>query len=241
MARSQIIIDIVENNIKISDALYRVILIAKELENNELIEWAKMELNGYKDIEDVPDYRKTVSTTFKYSGINGSYQVKSAILDNSFLGDEILEQVKNVTVFDDINSVETKMKVENDTFEIDATFLAPVVYANSNNGYTGIQCTSIRQLIAKQLFSAIYNEVKTKLIDVLTLIEKEVGNLDKKDLSRKVKGKKAKVNKELSSLFDVSSITTETVQSKILWRILIPIFTAIFGGLAVLIIYEFIK
>src|SRR5690554_3362444 len=121
MTRSQIIVDIVENNIKLSDALYRVILIAKELDNKDLIDWAKMEVNGYKNIENVPDYRKTVSTSFRYSGINGSFQIKSAMLDTSFLRDEILDKVKNVAIFEDINSVETKMNAENDTFEVDVT------------------------------------------------------------------------------------------------------------------------
>jgi len=238
MTRSQIIVDIVENNIKLSDALYRVILIAKELDNKDLIDWAKMEVNGYKNIENVPDYRKTVSTSFRYSGINGSFQIKSAMLDTSFLRDEILDKVKNVAIFEDINSVETKMNAENDTFEVDVTFLAPEIYANSNNGYTGIQCTSARQLIAKQLFSSIYNEVKTKLIDILTLVEKEIGNLDKIDLSKKVKSKKSKVNNEISQLFNFSEMAIETVPSKIFWKIIIPIATAILGGLAVLLIYE---
>lgn len=238
MPKSKIIIDIVENKIKLSDALYRVILIATELENTELLEWAKLEVNGYNQMKEVPEYRIKSSSTFHYTGLNGPLQINGATLDVNFLSQETLKEVSKLVFLEDINSIEEKVKSKEDVYNRDVSFLAGEVYKNSSDGFNGIQCTSIRQVVGKQFFASIYNAVKTKLIEILTVIEKEVGSLDKKDISRKIRTNKNKVNVEIAELIKTAEISFETTKSKFLWKIIVPIVTGILGGLAVLLIYE---
>jgi hypothetical protein len=238
MPKSKIILDIVENKIKLSDALYRVILIATELENTELLEWAKQEVNGYKDKEKLPEYRLKSSSVFKYSGLNGPLQINQASLDISFLSQETLERVSEFMIFEDINSIEEKAKSDTDVFRRDVSFLAGEVYQNSSNGFTGIECTSISQIISKQHFASVFNNVKTKLIDILMLLEEEVGNLDKKDISGKVKNKRNKVNDKISLVLKSVEIQKESLVNNMLWKIVIPILIAISGGVLVLIIQK---
>jgi len=240
MPKSKIIIDIVEKNIKLSDALYRVILIATELGNKDLLDWAKSEVNGYNNVTEVPDYRIKSSSTFHYTGINGPLQINQATLDTNFLSDETLKEISKLVFFEDINSIEEKVMSSDDVYGRDVSFLAREIYSNSNNGFSGIQCTSVSQVVGKQHFASIYNAVKTKLIEILTVIENEVGNLDKKDVSTKIKNKRIKVNSQIANLIETGDIKLESTSSKIFWKIIIPVITGILGGLAVLIIYEFL-
>lgn len=76
MVKSQLIKDITINKISIEEGLQRLLLISSELNNEELMKWILGELNGYKDGDSLPEYRKNIGSQLQYSGINGSYRVK---------------------------------------------------------------------------------------------------------------------------------------------------------------------
>jgi hypothetical protein len=59
MPKSQIIKDIVEDSVSLERSLNRLYVIARDVNNKQLSQWADIELNGYKDTDDVPDYRRT--------------------------------------------------------------------------------------------------------------------------------------------------------------------------------------
>ena len=55
--RSKVIVDILNGNITISDALYKLKVLLSDLNNKTVNEWIESELTGYKSSE-VPEYRK---------------------------------------------------------------------------------------------------------------------------------------------------------------------------------------
>ena len=75
MAKSAIIKALANNEISIEVALNRLLIIASDLNNDELSEWAASELHGYSKCSELPSYRKKKSMQFTYSGINGGFQV----------------------------------------------------------------------------------------------------------------------------------------------------------------------
>lgn len=79
MPKSQIIIDLVEDAVPLEKSLTRLMVLAKDVKNKKLEEWAQNELNGYKNISDLPGYRRSHSSLFKYSGINGGFSVREYI------------------------------------------------------------------------------------------------------------------------------------------------------------------
>ena len=62
MAKSQIIIDFVNRKCDLEITLKRLLLIATDLKNYELIKWVKNELYGYENDDKIPDYRKLKGT-----------------------------------------------------------------------------------------------------------------------------------------------------------------------------------
>ena len=73
-------------------ALQRLMIIASDLGNEELLTWTETELQGYSPSDTLPEYRNIHSTYFVYSGINGggvqSYEL-SVYLHKHFGGKTI--------------------------------------------------------------------------------------------------------------------------------------------------------
>jgi hypothetical protein len=90
MAKSNIIKQLANDEISIEVALNRLLIIASDIGNERLAEWAENELNGYTKEEIIPKYRKLRITDFIYTGINGNFQVTDAplTLRNIFYADE---------------------------------------------------------------------------------------------------------------------------------------------------------
>ena len=110
MAQSKIIKELVSNEISLEEALNRLLIIASDIENDELAQWVENELNGYSDSAELPAYRviDIGDTYFVYSGINGRFKVENAPLP--FL--EILGVDKreySFNILDGVNSLTTLM------------------------------------------------------------------------------------------------------------------------------------
>ena len=80
MAKSKVIKELASNEISLEVALNRLLIIASDIENDELAQWVENELNGYSDGAELPAYRVIDNTHFVYSGINGRFKVENAPL-----------------------------------------------------------------------------------------------------------------------------------------------------------------
>lgn len=177
MAKSKLIKDLACGNVSISDAFYRLLVIAGDLDNKTLLNWASNEINGYSNCMDVPNYRIIHSLNFQYSGINGGFQVSNSPLNPMIFNEKTLESIKTLTITEGVKSIENKSD-SNKTLHRDLTYLAGEVYKNSG----GIQCISISQRIESSAFTNILSSIKTKLIQVLQKLEREYGNIDDLDV-----------------------------------------------------------
>ncbi len=74
MAKSKIIKELANKEISLEVAFNRLLIIASDIENEELINWATNELNGYPDDSQIPTYRKSGLGQIIYSGINGNFK-----------------------------------------------------------------------------------------------------------------------------------------------------------------------
>lgn len=154
--------DLVEDRVSLEKSLYRALVIAKQNQNKPLESWIRSELKGYESDDDLPDYRKTKSSNFRYSGINGSMQVTKAPLPMGFIRDEILDKVENVEYRQGIRQIE-EFANSTSTITIDRSLLAGEV-AHNTQGV--VQCVSLEQLLPTSFFSALAANVKERLIEV---------------------------------------------------------------------------
>lgn len=175
MAKSKVIKELASNEISLEVALNRLLIIASDIENEELAQWVENELNGYPAGAELPAYREVDNTYIVYSGINGRFQVKNAPLPlYEILG--VDKEQYSFRIFDGVNSLTTQMTGEY-KYGSDLTALAGIIRAK-----TGISCTSITQLVPQNAIENIISAIKSKLLKVLIKLDKEYGCLDELDI-----------------------------------------------------------
>lgn len=197
MARSKIIIDLVRGNKSISESLQELLVITNELQNEDFNKWIKNELNGYSNIEELPEYRKNLPYQIVYSGINGSFHVENQPLPRNAFGE-------HSKVIDDINFVRSSvLELENTGDKYmskDLTMFAGDIYKK-----TGISCLRITMKFGNNLSYMILSNVKTRILESLLLLEHEFGSLDdlyigkKEEIIDKINKTNEKINTKIFS------------------------------------------
>lgn len=226
--------DIVSNKISIEEGLQRLLVIANATNNTELIKWCSNELNGYNKFEGLPTYRKAICRDIRYTGINGAYKITDMPIGPGFLSESTLSQIEMVGVFDNIAKVEEYKDVKKMIYR-DITYLACEIYDNTDKEMDGVKCTSIRQLIPSGVYSSVYSNVKTRVINLLCAFESAKVDIDKLDIAKgcvlAIKEKNSDIYKTVVDKGDYYTFVPKN--KKIVWNVLIPILTSIVSGLVV--------
>lgn len=194
MAKSKIIKELANNEITIDVALSRVLIIASDIGNDKLAEWAGKELNGYRDDEDLPEYRIIKDTRFISSGIQGNYKFTNVPIP--------LEQIVGydlpVHIYDGVHTIVEMIESKREgRCGRDLSVLAGKVYAK-----TGRQCYSIEQIVSITSLNGIINALRTILLKVLLELDKSFGNLDGLDIdaSAKTSGEIQQINQNIINI-----------------------------------------
>ena len=202
MAKSKIIKELANKEISLEVAFNRLLIIASDIGNTDLIDWATNELNGYSNNSKIPKYRKGKMGHIVYSGINGRLQVNNQPLPLSDFDKEILDYIK-VNYFDqDIATIERFAFGDSGEIGLDLTELAGNVYKNSS-----IQCISISMKFPKEMFLGILSAIRTKLLKIFIELDRDFGCLDNLDID--TNGRKLEeINNKLNVIiFEDNSVT----------------------------------
>ena len=197
MAKSKIIKELANNEITMEVALNRLLIIASDLNNDNLADWAATELHGYSKDMELPAYRKKKSMRFVYSGINGGFQVTNLPFTYYSIISEHDEDAFDVPIMDSINTLQGFLdNSDSQSYCRDFTYLSGEVYKK-----TGISCTYILQQVPLNLLQNILSEIKTRLLRVLIKLDKEYGCLDDLDvdISAKTPEEIAEINKTVNN------------------------------------------
>ena len=178
MAKSKIIKELANNNISLDVALSRLYIIASDIGNDQLQQWAECELHGYGKNK-LPEYRYAKNTEFKYSGINGGYKVTNAPLPLFQIMKNEDPSIFYLPIHDGISTIENYVN-NSSRNEIgrDMTWAAGMVYELS-----GLQCYSIKQLVPLNVFEGVLNAVKMLLMKIFIKLDKTYGCLDELDIN----------------------------------------------------------
>lgn len=182
MAKSNILKELVNNEVSTEIALKRLMLLANDLGYEELKLWAKKELNGYDTKDEIPDYRKMQSINLIYSGISGNYQITNNPLPMGYLNSDTLKEIRGISIKEPIKTIQDKANSDKEQLHIDRTYLAGQVYKNTQDGFWGVQCTKISQIFQASQFEEIVSKINMKVLEVFLELDKKFGNLDALDI-----------------------------------------------------------
>jgi len=183
MAKSKLIKDLVSGDLSLVKAFDRLLVIAMEIEDSELIKWAKQEKNGYDENDILPEYRYVTLTPIgNYQLVSMGYIETHTRQPLPTLGftDEMKEKISHWKVKDSIAKIiESKKTLDNG--QLVGIIEPPEVFSLYEIG-TNIKVTSATLALNALDLENILECTKTKLIEVLTLLEKNFGNLDEVDI-----------------------------------------------------------
>lgn len=181
MAKSKILKELANNEISLEIALSRLMIIASDIDDTELKNWATKELNGYGQDDEYPPYRLIVSGRITFTGIRGNayshIKYENSPLPVTALPTEYQEIItKPVPVRDSVANI-AHIFENKQALSIDLTFLSEIVYESQ-----GIQCTSIRQNFDYVRYGDMLSAIRTRLINIFIELDKTLGNLDDLDV-----------------------------------------------------------
>lgn len=206
MAKSKIIKELANNEISLEVAINRLLIIASDINNKELAQWAEKELNGYSTKDTIPSYRIVKNTMFRYSGINGRMQAKNAPLPLRELLKEKDTSIFDMSILDGIKTIEGFINNDTDTqYGRDLTWAASMIYQ-----MTGLQCYSITQIVPENALENTLNMVKTMLLKVLIQLDKSYGCLD--DLDIDITGKTPEEVTKINAIINNYIFTDNRIQ-----------------------------
>ena len=182
MAKSTILKQLANNEISLDVAFSRLMIIASDINDNELLKWAENELNGYSPSSELPPYRNLGIGYIVYAGINGSFQVKNQPMPfTSFLKEEREIIMSLSAVQDSIGAIQARSISDangKNEYALDLTFLASSVFERQ-----GIRCLSIHMTFDSNAFLNLLNGIRTKLLSIFIRLDKELGCLDDLDIN----------------------------------------------------------
>lgn len=156
--------DLTESKVPISQSLKRALRVARQRGDHKNEEWIAKEFMGYERDEDLPTYRVSRSSSFRYSGISGTMKITNGMLPLHYLDEEDLEAASVLHITDDVSTIEGLLS---DGHEVarDLSALIPVVLENTG----GLcQCASLTQVIPKAALHRVLTAVEDKLIRFFT-------------------------------------------------------------------------
>jgi hypothetical protein len=162
--------DLIDHNAPLSDILRKAKVLASQLDNKELASWASMELDGYPNISELPDYR-FIATSATGLWTNGYYQIQNQSVPLFKIDDEDLRKIlTTVQVDKGIKSIEqlAKMK-EDDKLIVHPTAIA---YLNTKVGENGYGFLNLFYTVGPHDFEQILDTVRNRLLDFVLLINK---------------------------------------------------------------------
>ena len=183
MAKSKLIKDIVSEQISLTQALDRLIVIAMEIDDSNLLTWAKKEKNGYSKEDDIPEYRNISLRpigTYQLVGYGYIQTYKNQTLATIGVDDELRKSINSHYETSSIPTIEANI-AEIEKGSIIGVPIPPEMFYMFEEG-TNIQLISAVLAVDKNSLSKIIDCTKTKLIEILTLLEKNFGSLDSFDI-----------------------------------------------------------
>lgn len=184
MAKSQILKELANDEIQINVALQRLMLLASDLGDDELLSWADKELSGYSANDDLPEYRKIRVGNILISGIKGNaynsikYNRMSVPLHLYIDDKKLLNNICTLNIFEPISNI-----IQKAASPLDTSFSRSLMELNELIWHREqISCSAIEQPIQPSQYADVLAQLKQITLKIFIKLDKEYGNLDDLDI-----------------------------------------------------------
>lgn len=165
------IIEDLSNNVAITNIFNKVQILASYLDNEAFSLWVRNERMGYRDVNQLPEYRKT-KVEIVVDGVSGRYSLKKFPIPNGALGeDKIEEMMRTYFCYDKISNLEPfKSNLEGSNTIV----LPEIAYSRLRKLFPMGDVHVAYHRIPNLFFAGVVDAVNSKLLDFLLEINKEM-------------------------------------------------------------------
>lgn len=165
------IIEDLSNNVAITNIFNKVQILASYLDNEAFSLWVRNERMGYRDVNQLPEYRKT-KVEIVVDGVSGRYSLKNFPIPNGALGeDKIEEMMRTYYCYDKISNLEPfKSNLEGSNTIV----LPEIAYSRLRKLFPMGDVHVAYHRIPNLFFAGVVDAVNSKLLDFLLEINKEM-------------------------------------------------------------------
>lgn len=183
MARSQLLKDAISGEVEIENILLRLKVILFDLNSKHIMDWINGELEGYKDLENLPPYRILKGNIIGNYFVNYITKYKDSPVPLEFLiPKEEIEKLRTIKLTDGIATIQNILKGENrERYGV----VIPTAFCHAISK-DNLQIASMRVNIASNQLEGIILHVKSKLVEIIMELEKEFNNLDELDIRSQI-------------------------------------------------------
>lgn len=187
MAKSKIIKELANGTIDTQTALKRTKVLLQDLDNDEILKWVNYEIGGYPSGKDVPEYRQlsgqlygsyfkgSIATHMKYNNVSLPLGNMPEDVQQVLLTCYITQGVEALKGLIEEHKQGDKHLCKN----IPADNYPYIAHCNND---LGMIITSARVEFSIPDLLNIFPKVENKLLDILSYLEKQFGNLDDLDI-----------------------------------------------------------
>ncbi|MDQ0174986.1 AbiTii domain-containing protein [Bacillus chungangensis] len=183
MARSQLLKDMVSGTSKLETILLRLKIIFTDLEDRSVLKWINGEIEGYKDNE-VPSYRVlkgepkgTYTVNFYEKYTNAPVPLKHVLTS------ELVDELSTLEIKDGLVAIQNILKSK---YRNKITKTIPTELCDSISK-PKFKILSMHISFSLNQFDSIVSIVKSKLTEVIMMLEKTFDNIDELDISSQIK------------------------------------------------------
>jgi len=171
-------------NCNLENALIKTKILLHKMGEKSLLTWVNQELNGYDNIESVPDYRK-IQNIVVGSFQNHTTRYTDHPIPIMHLEDKELDFFTIIKFSDSISTIENLSKNEDTMyFSLELEF-APLLTKSLDSS---LNVTSLKRQVAKSQILGILTQIRSRLLDfILDISEKIPEDISDKDIKSKSK------------------------------------------------------
>lgn len=179
MAKSKIIKELANSCIDTATALKRLKILLVNLNKPELNAWVNNELNGYKNDDEVPEYRKFHGEVIANFIVGNAYKMmkyQNTPLPTANLSEEVQGVIEKVIFREGISAIK---RMEGSDL---GQGIPPEMYRELTRGTNISSITSANIRVSHMAPTEIIASVETRILEILCILEKEFGVLDELDI-----------------------------------------------------------
>lgn len=150
------------------------IRLGKQLDNDELMQWAKFELTGYPTNDNLPEYRIHNSQVYGHFSGWGGAQLRSAPIPRAVVDKDHRWLFTNYLT-EPVSELERLAEMSGD-----ATLQAPwaadtLLYYQQKEIYEGYHLTQAWRVMSKATIAGVTDNIRTRILEFVLKIQEELG------------------------------------------------------------------